>query len=113
MGFYIMPQLFIASRADTHTHTHMHTRIQTFAGRSNSKKPGASRRPAPGLKILQFQQGQGPLQEKQGGCALFAPMVPTPLYVAIYTAASDSHHHLWITAESDLPHHFCTLAIFV
>ena len=37
-----------------HTHTHTHTRIQTFADRSNSKKPGtlACGWRAPGLKII-------------------------------------------------------------
>ena len=31
------------------------------------------------VEILQFQQGQGPLCKNAGGCASFAPLVPTPL----------------------------------
>ena len=47
ISHYIMPLVIIASEADTHTHSH----IQTFADRSNSKKPG-THQPAAGVRLV-------------------------------------------------------------
>ena len=42
---YITSLVINSLRAGTYTHTHTHAHIQTFANRSNSKKPG-TRQPA-------------------------------------------------------------------